>query len=234
VDPGAASAKKAREAAGKAKPKDDVLERGQLSAWFGAVRGIPTEWLLKVDGLVTNASTAIRFLRGDHADLLLMDMAGELRSQGEAVNRGDLAAAERMLNAQAVSLNAIFGELARRAALNMGEHLGATERYMRLAFKAQAQCRATVETLAEMKNPHSVAFVRQANIAHGPQQINIEARRSSTGEVAPAGETQSEQSKQLEVPSGEWLDTGAKSAAGGTDSNLAPMGEVNGAADESG
>jgi integrase len=41
VEPAAASAKKAREAAGKAKPKDDVLERGQLSAWFGAVIGIP-------------------------------------------------------------------------------------------------------------------------------------------------------------------------------------------------
>lgn len=40
VDPAAASAKKAREAAGKAKPKDDVLEKGQLSAWFEKVRGI--------------------------------------------------------------------------------------------------------------------------------------------------------------------------------------------------
>jgi len=30
-----------REVAGKAKPKDDVLERGQLSAWFGAVLCIP-------------------------------------------------------------------------------------------------------------------------------------------------------------------------------------------------
>jgi integrase len=40
VDPAAASAKKAREAAGKAKPKDDVLERGQLSAWFAGVRAI--------------------------------------------------------------------------------------------------------------------------------------------------------------------------------------------------
>jgi len=38
VDPAAANAKKAREAAGKAKPKDDVLERGQLSAWFERVR----------------------------------------------------------------------------------------------------------------------------------------------------------------------------------------------------
>ena len=41
VDPAAASAKKAREAAGKAKPKDDVIERGQLSAWFGVVLVIP-------------------------------------------------------------------------------------------------------------------------------------------------------------------------------------------------
>ena len=42
VDPAAASAKKAREAAGNAKPKDDVLERGQLKAWFQAVQGIPS------------------------------------------------------------------------------------------------------------------------------------------------------------------------------------------------
>lgn len=40
VDPSAASAKKAREAAGKASTKEDCLERGQLSAWFSAVRGI--------------------------------------------------------------------------------------------------------------------------------------------------------------------------------------------------
>lgn len=40
VNPAAASAKKAREAAGKAKAKDDVLERGQLAVWFDKVRGI--------------------------------------------------------------------------------------------------------------------------------------------------------------------------------------------------
>ena len=122
-------------------------------------------------GLVTNASTAIRFLHSEHKDLSLMDMAREMRDQGEAVNRGDFAVSEQMLNAQAVALNTIFGELARRAALNMGEHLSATEAYMRLAFKAQAQCRATIETLAEMKNP-PVVFARQANISNGPQQVN--------------------------------------------------------------
>jgi hypothetical protein len=41
---------------------------------------------------------------------------------------------------------------------------------MRLALKAQGQCRATAETLALMKNPP--VFARQANIAQGPQQVN--------------------------------------------------------------
>ena len=40
ANPAAASAKKAREAAGKARPKDDVLERGQLAGWFNKVRSI--------------------------------------------------------------------------------------------------------------------------------------------------------------------------------------------------
>lgn len=134
-------------------------------------------------GLVTNASTVIRFLESEHNDLSLMDMARELRDQGEAVNRGDFSGSERMLNAQAVTLNAIFAEMCRRAALNMGEHLSATEIYMRLALKAQSQCRATFETLAAMKNP-PLMFARQANFANGPQQVNNGApvNRPMTGE----------------------------------------------------
>ncbi len=56
-----------------------------------------------------------------------------------------------MLSATAAAFNAIFGELARWAALNIGKHLGAAETYMRLALKAQSQSRATVETLAAIK-----------------------------------------------------------------------------------
>ena len=129
-------------------------------------------------GTVGCASTVIDYAKNHHEGLSLTDMARALRIQGEAVNRGDLSEAERMLNGQAVALNAIFNELARRAANNMGTYLGTTESYLRLALKAQVQSRATVEALAEMKNPHPVAFVKQANIAHGPQQVN------NGGEVA--------------------------------------------------
>lgn len=122
-------------------------------------------------GLVGNAITLVNFSRGGIGELSLNDCLTVLREKGDAVNRGDMRAHEAMLSAQGVALNAIFGEFARRAALNMGEHLGAMDTYARLAMKAQSQCRSTIETLAAMKNP-PVVFARQANIANGPQQVN--------------------------------------------------------------
>jgi len=53
----------------------------------------------------------------------------------------------------------------------------------RLAFKAQSRCRATNETLAEIKNPPSVAFVPQANIAAGHQQVNNGVQASGVREI---------------------------------------------------
>jgi hypothetical protein len=41
----------------------------------------------------------------------------------------------------------------------------------RIAFRAWSRCRATLATLAAIKL-RPVAFVNQANIAHGPQQVN--------------------------------------------------------------
>jgi hypothetical protein len=98
---------------------------------------------------------------------------------------GDMREPEAMLYGQAVALQTIFTSLSRRAALNAGEYINATETYLRLALKAQAQCRATLETLHEMKNPRPVAFVQQANIAHGPQQVNNRPARAGETETAP-------------------------------------------------
>lgn len=87
------------------------------------------------------------------------------------VYAGNLQSAETLLHSQAVALNAMFAEMACRSALNMGTYPQAADSYMRLALKAQSQCRNTLETLANIKNP-PVAFVRQANISNGHQQVN--------------------------------------------------------------
>ncbi len=120
------------------------------------------------------------------SNLDLTALTEELAKQANAITAGDLGRSEAMLSAQAHTLDAIFNSMARRAALNANEYPGACDTFLRLALKAQSQCRATLETLAALKNPRSVAFVRQANIAAGPQQVNngslareIETRRTN-------------------------------------------------------
>lgn len=120
----------------------------------------------------------------------LTHLAAELTIQADAAQRGDLSRGEGMLIVQAHTLNVIFNNLAQRAALNLGEYPDAAERYLRLAMKAQSQCRSTIETLAEIKNPRPIAFVKQANIAHGHQQVNNGSSR---------GENETQQNKLSEV-----------------------------------
>ncbi len=174
------------------------------------------------------AGVTARAYSKQFGELDLTCLVDELATQAKAVNDGDLKRAEAMLIAQAHTLEAIFHELARRAALNMGEYLSAADTYMRLALKAQSQCRATLETLATIKNPSPVAFVRQANIAHGPQQVN-NGPQPSTGEASRARESQNRPKELLEVKRGsERLDTEATGAAGDGNTSLETVGAVNG------
>ncbi len=175
------------------------------------------------DGVVGNARSLVGFGHGTFGELSLTECAKALRGAADGFNDGDLSGAVTMLSAQAAALNAMFGELARRAAMNMGEYLDASDRYMRLALKAQGQCRATLETLAAIKNP-PVVFARQANINNGgQQQVNNGAAPASR-----AGEPQSAPSELLEQRhEQQWMDPGAQSTAGGADPHLAPVGAVN-------
>ena len=92
------------------------------------------------------------------------------REQVKKVQGGDMALVEAMLYGQAMTLQTIFTSLARRAAANEG--LVQFQTNLTLALKAQAQCRATLEALAEIKAPRPFAYVKQANITSGPQQVN--------------------------------------------------------------
>lgn len=126
---------------------------------------------IAVKGMLSNANTLAAFSKSSLGEIDLMSNLEALNGLTKEVQSGDLKSAEAMLAAQATVLNAIFGDLARRSSLNIGTYLTTTERYMRLALKAQTQCRATLETLATIKNPPNV-FTRQANFTTGHQQVN--------------------------------------------------------------
>jgi hypothetical protein len=53
----------------------------------------------------------------------------------------------------------------------MTDRLQRLEGFMRLALRAQSQCRTTLEALAAIKNP-PIVYARQAKVTTGPQQIN--------------------------------------------------------------
>ena len=154
---------------------------------------------MALGSVAANAMTARAFAKGTFGTLDVTECVMTLKKRADTAHGGDLKHAETTLTAQAATLDAIFNEMARRAALNMGEYLDATERYMRLALKAQGQCRATLETLAAIKNP-PVIFARQANIAHGPQQVNNGNFENSTRASAHAANSEAVPNELLEGP----------------------------------
>jgi len=155
-------------------------------------------------------------------EVRLMPLVNELQAQADQANKGNLQRTEAMLMIQAHTLDSIFNEMARIATLNIGEYMGAVETYMRLALKAQGQCRATLETLAQIKNPAPVAFFKQANIANGPQQVNNGAGAAPRAENI---ENQPNEILALEQRDGSTqVDFGATATAIGAHSNVAPLG----------
>ncbi len=176
--------------------------------------------------VTSNEAAALRVMKGaeqksgywESIDVpALMD---QLRDQAAAVNRGDLAQAEAMLMNQASALQSLFARLAERS---MGcDQIPGFEANMRMALRAQSQCRATLETLAEIKNPQPTAFIKQQNIGVNQQVNNDAAPLAREKTINHPNELLTEG-----VHHGTTLDTGRTSAAIGTNQELEAVGAVN-------
>lgn len=118
---------------------------------------------------VQAADTRQAFLSQGNADF--SDHVDALEAQIRSVQAGDMSAPEAMLVAQAAALDAIFHQLAKRAHQSIGAMPGRADLYLKSALRAQSQCAQTIRVLSEVKNPRAV-FVKQTNVAHGPQQVN--------------------------------------------------------------
>jgi len=147
----------------------------------------------------------------------------ELSAQCASVSSGNLERPEALLTTQAQTLDAIFQDLIRKAYDNMAR-FDAAERLLRLAFKAQSQSRATIETLALVKNPPSATFVKQANLANGPQQVN-------NNQLSRTQENESRRNELLEKTDGKRLEPSTSSRSGRSDSEMAAMAKLNRAED---
>jgi len=156
-------------------------------------------------------------------ELHLEGLIHNLNQQVNAVKDNKLGRPEEMLVAQAHTLDAIFNNMTQRAVLNADEYIDACDTYLKLGLRAQSQCRATLETLSEIKNPRSVAFVKQANIAGGHQQVNNGTQANSKPRTE---ENQNPPNELLEAQHGERMDIGEPTTAVKDDSPVETLGEV--------
>lgn len=184
---------------------------------------------VQIAGIATGASLPAAlvitdFAKGSLGEVSLGDVLASLNECADKIKGGDLTRIEAMLGGQAAALNTMFAELARRGALNMGRYIGPAETYLKLALRTQSQCRATLETLAAIKSP-PVVFAKQANIAHGPQQVN----NDSAG-IACAEEIENQPSKLMEHDHGQRLDTGTTAAASGSNPPMETVAAIHGSA----
>jgi len=202
------------------KPKTDA--KGALQ-----IEGLKGETMAQSMGKAAllptiNAATVIHAYQGNLMgnDTDLQAMVEGIQATVKDVQGDNLGRLEAMLVSQATALQTMFTSLARRAShQEQLKHYGV---FMGLALKAQAQSRATISALVDLKYPKQATFVKQANIAHGHQQVNNAPIPTGTH----AEETKTDQPELLEHQHGERLDTGKTSTTSGADPLMATVGEV--------
>jgi hypothetical protein len=204
----------------KAKDPAPLVLLGQEGQTEAEVRAAAT-----IGPAVQAAYTVSKIEKGGDLNALVE----ALQTQSKRASSGDTGRMEEMLITQAHTLDLIFNNLTRRAVANMQEgYVPIAETYLRLALKAQSQSRASIESLAQIKNP-LVVYARQANFASGPQQvINDGAQTPRTREKEIPLSRQSGYEHEL-LPDGR-----ASAPASGIDPTLEAVGAINRAANGTG
>jgi len=167
------------------------------------------------------AASTIKEYGKTFGELDITSLVYSLGEQTKASSEGDATRAEAMMTEQAHTLDAIFNNLATKAI--SAEYMEQLDQYLKLGLRAQSQCRATWEALSTIKSPPVMGYIKQANIANGPQQVS----NAATDGASRARENQNSQNKLMEKKDGERLDTGTKSTPGQADPAMATVGEVN-------
>jgi hypothetical protein len=174
---------------------------------------------------VAAAMVAIRCIAKSDSEIRIRDLIDTLDDSIGELQAGEMSRAEAMLFAQAHALQAMYVDLANRGIRS--ERMEHREANLRLALKAQNQCRMTLESLSNIKNP-PVVIARQANISHGPQQVNngtTPADPQGKNRRAHAANQSTRQNELLEVRNEQGLDTRPARASGRADSHMEAVGK---------
>lgn len=155
-----------------------------------------------IDPCVTSAAVVAAFWQGVEA---LDPQCGyeAMLDRVQEVRKGARRGAEATLAGQAAALHAIFVHMARRGQAWLDQPGKAGERYLRLALRAQAQCRATLNALAEMAEPQPEKtdeperILRIERVIIEPGMNEWARREAAESAPCPAAETATEEAAEV-------------------------------------
>ena len=187
---------------------------------------------LDISARVQNTKLSIAMLTPDLANITserVEAVRDEYLEITKRVQSGDMADMEALLVGQALSLQAMFTKYGGLINANTN-NLKACQAVFNMAMKAQAQSRATVQALVELKYPKSVVITKQANISHGHQQVNNGVDFPTSTRTHARAHAQANTIEQNELlrsidnePTGERMDTRKTGTHGATDKELATV-----------
>ena len=152
---------------------------------------------------------------GEDIKMDLESLTDVMETMSGQVKNGNLSNLEEMLVCQTHSLQHMFMTMASKiSGTTNPDHI---DLFARFALKAQNQCRSTIATLSEMKNPKRATFIKQQNNAVN-QQINQD--KNSKNLDKPANEL-------LEQTHGKRLDIRKTQETIGANQDLETVGESN-------
>lgn len=105
------------------------------------------------------------------SEVSINDLVDELENLTESLSKPSSTGSKRMLAAQSVLLDKLFNMLTVKGVLNAkAGNLTYASEYMKLALKAQTNCRTTLQAISEINTPRRQ--ISQINMAENQQVIN--------------------------------------------------------------
>lgn len=168
---------------------------------------------------VNKALTLLTLLNVNKNEVNNMDVLqfqNDIKKHIELIQNGDLSNLEAILSTQVFSLNLLFNKMA--AKIELAEEFGDAQIFVDLAMKIQNNCRKTVLTLSEIRNPKKTTFIKQQNCA-----VNQQVNNDNTVDIPKKSSLENELLKVKHVP----MELRTTITAIPTDSQLETMGEIN-------
>ncbi len=157
------SSKRKSELAWKDKSRNQKLAECSLSPYLTAASTVQVIQRLQHE---EDDSSGESVLRG-----LIDDLDDTVRRKGNGVPT---------LICQAQTLDVLFGQMVKSAMTC--KSIKETDMWLKMALRAQSQCRSTFEAISDIKNPRVANYGSgQVNVANGHQQVNNKhARREKS------------------------------------------------------